>query len=396
MKRSITLHCGLHKTGTSSLQHELFSVRDLLKADGVLYPELSLKKRTFKNHSIPFYSLFSKNPATYHVNRRLGLEEAEEIELVHATYKAQLTEQIKNFKGKRILISGEDISALELSELQHLKSFFSDLAGLDTSFKILLFLRHPVSYANSMVQERLKQGVTFENAVNEQLNFSKKGIIKIIDRFEACFGRKNIDLFKFEDAVNNPDGLTGAFFKAASLNSRIIKHIEKVKLNLSISKEASILLSSINSESNQDNSLPTSANSVYNINLQRLIELPGQNFSMSTEFQETVWENSFENLESICNRYSLKRYQAIDTKNTYPGALWHSKSIHYLFRWIHRQPFFIRKKVIQTLRSNISKNRPHFGIKKGSYLFVMTTTLALYVNFLQIIEKPARRILKRY
>ena len=415
---SIILHCGLHKTGTSTLQNALSSIREPLKSEGILYPDFQYQGRAISNHSIPYYSMFTEDPVSYHINQRFGLQTPKEIRQAHDSYKNQLLEQLFSFRGNRLMISGEDLSMLKMEELQRMKSFFTEQIGPKASFTILFFIRHPVKYAASMVQEKLKHGSSQENAMKEQIDFSGSGgFRKIFERFEACFGRDCIQVNRFEDALKDDVGLTGFFFKAAGLNPSLADQIPKENMNPSMSMEAATLLAAIcsepnqkyrvdESESNQKNRVvegePGSKNRVgengteeYKLNLQRLIELPGQKFSLSDDFHQTIWENSLNDIEWICNRYSLQHYHRVEPKPVEPETLWPRKAIHYLFRWIHRQPAAVRQRMLQGLDADVQKNRLYFTKSKRIYLFLMTKCLAVYLLFLRLTEKPLRFVLEK-
>lgn len=349
------------------MQHALSSVRDSLRSEGVLYPEFRYKERTFHNHSIPLYSMFAEDPASYHMNQRMGLQTPEEIREVNESYRDQLLEQVKSFCGNRLLFSGEDLSFLNDEELKDLKTFFTEQFGPSATFTILLYIRNPIRYANSMVQEKLKHGSSLNSAIDEQIEFSGGGgFRKIFERFETCFSRNRIWVIRFEDALKDEFGVTGAFFKAAGLNPSLADQIPKEKMNPSMSIEAGTLLAAIRSGPNQINrlaeSVPDSNNRVgesesetNKLNLQRLIELPGQKFSLSTDFHQTIWENSLNDMEWICNIYSLQHYRWVEPKQAEPQSLWSRKAIHYLFRWVHRQPISIRKQILQALDADIQK-----------------------------------------
>lgn len=389
------------------MQHALSSVRDSLRSEGVLYPEFRYKERTFHNHSIPLYSMFAEDPASYHMNQRMGLQTPEEIREVNESYRDQLLEQVKSFRGNRLLFSGEDLSFLNDEELKDLKTFFTEQFGPSATFTILLYIRNPIRYANSMVQEKLKHGSSLNSAIDEQIEFSGGGgFRKIFERFETCFSRNRIWVIRFEDALKDEFGVTGAFFKAAGLNPSLADQIPKEKMNPSMSIEAGTLLAVIHSAQYQENrvaeSVPDSNNRVgenesetNKLNLQRLIELPGQKFSLSTDFHQTIWENSLNDMEWICNIYSLQHYRWVEPKQAEPQSLWMRKAIHYLFRWIHRQPISIRKQILQALDADIQKNRLHFSKGKRIYLKVMIKSLAVYLFLLRLTEKPLRFVLEK-
>lgn len=64
---NITLHIGMHKTGSSSIQLALAGFDD----GNTTCPDLG-----YENHSIPFYTAYSENHQKYHIWKRAGLDTA--------------------------------------------------------------------------------------------------------------------------------------------------------------------------------------------------------------------------------------------------------------------------------------------------------------------------------
>ena len=118
--RKIILHVGLHKTGSSSIQLTATNNRKLLENNGILYPELDSS-----NHSISFYSKFSENRDSYHINLKEGLSLCD-INKKNEKWFSKLKDEILLSRCETILISGEDISVLSVKELTELKVWFHE------------------------------------------------------------------------------------------------------------------------------------------------------------------------------------------------------------------------------------------------------------------------------
>ena len=71
MTKTLFLHIGMHKTGTSAIQHALFDQRKALKKHAINYVALA------RNHSIPLYSLFADHSEGYPIHLIAGRTPAE-------------------------------------------------------------------------------------------------------------------------------------------------------------------------------------------------------------------------------------------------------------------------------------------------------------------------------
>ena len=213
MSKTLYLHLGFHKTGTTSFQHYCASNRDLLLEHGVTYPKFSAKAyredlpSEFENHSIPLFSLLTSRPSQYHFNITNKIENPK---LINQTYFDQLSEQLKT--ATNFLVSGEDLATLESGEIISL----CKLAGKD-GYKIVPFalVRPPYALLNSAIQEQIKNGIHW-------------GLVGLGDMAPSLFNRedplrndltriKNLqDIFgdsmqfiPYSSACKHPDGLIG-------------------------------------------------------------------------------------------------------------------------------------------------------------------------------------------
>lgn len=151
--KKVYLHVGLHKTATTSFQLTCKKNKEKLSEQGFVYPlfnSLHINLKDIENHSVPFFSLYSDTPKTYHLNIKF---KAFNIEELHKDYSA-IIETALNSKDN-VIFSGEDISILNLKNLQKLKSFLEIY-----NIEIIPFavVRSPYAYACSVKQEKVRSG----------------------------------------------------------------------------------------------------------------------------------------------------------------------------------------------------------------------------------------------
>jgi len=237
--KTIVLHIGLHKTGTSSIQETLRANRDRLIERGVLYPR-SLPG----NHSNLFYNAFSPTPETYHANRARGLTR-EEIATRTARTLDALTREVADSPCGTIVFSGEDACTFRMDAAERAHAFFSTLTPSPT-IEILLYTRHPVDYIASAVQENVKgNGLTIARAKQIHMGAAPRRYQRIYDVYAGVFGKAAVRFRSFEMARAGKGGLIGDFLGAIGSDAA---GIEEVRRNESIAGELVPFLSALNAE----------------------------------------------------------------------------------------------------------------------------------------------------
>lgn len=235
--KTIVLHIGLHKTGTSSIQETLAANRPLLVERGLLYPA-SLPA----NHSNFVYNAFASAPEAYHANRARGLTR-EEIAARTARSLEALRREVAETACGTIVFSAEDACTLKADEVARMQAFLADLAPSPT-LRVLLYTRHPVDYVASAVQENVKgNGLTVARAKQIHLGAAPQRFRRIHDTYADAFGREAVTFRSFEAARAGPGGLIGDFLGALGTDAT---GIAEVRRNESIAGELVPFLSELN------------------------------------------------------------------------------------------------------------------------------------------------------
>ena len=191
--KEVILHIGLHKTGSTSIQTALKG-----------YNKNGVKSIAFKeaNHSIPMFTIFSNNRYKYHIWKKQELSK-DDIDKKRNEYLDILKKELRNEKVKTLIISGEDLSSLNDHEVKVLSEF---LNAEQVSTTIVCYVRHPLSWAASAVQELAKNGNSFPNLDN----FFNVRLIKYIE----FFGKKNMKVFDYQ--------------KSSAKEKSVVKHFSKI------------------------------------------------------------------------------------------------------------------------------------------------------------------------
>ena len=143
--KTAVIHCGVHKTGSSSVQAALAGARAALRAHGYLYPhthptDLSLCFRTATNHN---------------VIRTRGLGKPELLAGIVFRALAAFDQELAADPDAKLILSHEDFSAPD-TDLQKLVDYLHR-HGFD-DVRLIVYLRDHLSYRESTLQQRIKGG----------------------------------------------------------------------------------------------------------------------------------------------------------------------------------------------------------------------------------------------
>ena len=226
--RAVIIHAGLNKTASSSIQGTCSNNAERLLRLGYSYPHFKVAERMLHNHSAAVYTLYSKQAAGYHLNLKWKVD----LDSVRRDYAHQLDALMASDTPTK-LISGEDISRLEVDELQ---SFRQKLESTGHSIRVIAYIRPPRSFLNSVVQEFVKNGGTIDG-YSYHLN-----IVDRIENLKAAFDK--VDFYSFQDACEHPLGPAGFFLEEIGITDLSGFQIEHY--NKGLSDQSTRLISYIN------------------------------------------------------------------------------------------------------------------------------------------------------
>lgn len=181
MKRC-TLHIGMHRTGSTSIQKSLAAARG---QPGWMYCSIDGKS----NQSGAFTCMFSTNPEKYHSFQRKGLHAAEVL-AQRKEYRGRLAALLESAPAEHVVISGESIGALDYAGASDLAAFLSH--RFDT-LRAVAYVRPPRGFMESALNQRIKTGSMVDFDLSRTwLNYRKR-----FQKFDEIFGRDNVDLWKY-------------------------------------------------------------------------------------------------------------------------------------------------------------------------------------------------------
>ncbi|GGY45998.1 hypothetical protein [Parvularcula lutaonensis] len=231
---TISVHIGIHKTGTTALQYALWQARGMLAEAGIIYPD----RRA--NHSEDLYTMFGEQPDTYLPNvvrgRSGGALEAYRAECFAAWGNILETAP----EDAHIVVSGEDLSRFGAEEWRRFTEFFGPNAS---AMEFVAVVREPVSWATSSVQQTLKGGRAFSDPGIAGL---QQGVRRRLEPLLEVAGRDAVSVLRFEDLVASEDGLVKALARELGVPADTARRLGDGRRNETLTEEGALLLATLN------------------------------------------------------------------------------------------------------------------------------------------------------
>jgi hypothetical protein len=235
MKRAV-IHIGTHKTGTTTIQKTLFSVRSkLLSKTQILYPSIH------SNHSVSLGTMFlDKPPRALQIHGRDVTDESA-VASFRERSRASLEADLAAPDWHTLVISGELLCGFDPKAVARLIEWLTQYVS---TISVVAFVRHPVDWARSAVQQRLKGGATLDHL------YENVPVPKWREKFTPWLDAVALERFRlvnFNEALEN-EGIVASFCEAAGLPHETIWSLAPPvpAANESISLEAALLLDSLN------------------------------------------------------------------------------------------------------------------------------------------------------
>jgi hypothetical protein len=222
--KTVLIHAGLAKTGTTSIQTMLHGSRRALRAQGIS----TWGHKGF--HSRPLATAFGRPERRKATKVYVGKAEDVRAELAAAIAASEPT----------FVLSAEAVSHFRPDELATFSAFFRDLG---VQAKVLVYVRRPDSHSVSLVQQVLRDGRVLSKAVlrTDVLNYPER----IGYLFEA-FGRDAVDVRLCPEG-GDPHALIVDFLEAIGAEPSFSLDWLQPQ-NGSLSHRAAMLLSTLNGE----------------------------------------------------------------------------------------------------------------------------------------------------
>jgi|SRR6056297_229813 len=195
--KTVFIHAGTHKAGSTSLQHFLANASGILADQGILYPKSGRPNQNFKGHHLLSWYLLGKN--------NIKTDES---------WK-HLRDEIVSWKGDRVVISSEDLETITVEQILRIQSY---LAGCDLN--VIIYLRNPFDFLVSVYKQLIKSGVYGGEFLNDFLPEKswRADYGPLVDRWSKVLGPDKVHLRIF-DKVKKKPGIERDFCSIIGVNA---------------------------------------------------------------------------------------------------------------------------------------------------------------------------------
>ena len=264
------------KKGEYTIQYTL---QNKLLDNDIRYVDLG-----FANHSAAIYSMFCTYPEKHHSYVKRGLNRSE-IDILNQRTKNALVKNFSENISSDFIISGEGIGRLTMHELQKMKGFLNKYFE---EILIIGYVRTPMSYMESVFQQKVKGGINSFNIEKTYPEYRKR-----FKKFDKVFDKKYVELRKF-DPISFPErNIVLDFCQYLGIT---IKHKDILRMNDSLTKEA---VSVLYAYRKFGKGYGVGQNVISeNKKLIKILSQIGKNkFKLSTQLMNPIIENNQEDIE---------------------------------------------------------------------------------------------------
>jgi hypothetical protein len=218
------LHCGHAKTGSSSIQATFAANRSLIETEGgFMYPE---------THNVAPGN-HVEQAVTPYVDKLRGM--------MKPPAKDNLLQQALNegkTRGGNLVLSSEALMFLKETELQKLKA---DLLPACRNIKVVIYARHPITYAPSFAQTQIKNNLRSLRVCSEIPKFVRyKTALK---KFIQVFGQDNLIIRDFARSKLERQDIVADFLQVVCQRPEIMDDpkFQMKRMNESLSLQAIVV-----------------------------------------------------------------------------------------------------------------------------------------------------------
>ena len=296
MKKILYLHCGTHKTGTTTIQHYLNDNKSILEKNNLIYPSIAKTKKIFYNHHGIAWSISADPRIKYEQNKDF------------------LNDFFKFLKDseKNLVISSEDFQFYNIGKDSYSK-FCEEVDKADYKIRPIIYLRNQIDFFKGIYQILLMLGVQFldcDHALNiikeknNRLELKENKLtflfnyLELIENIKEKLNVANNDII-CKSYDENRENLIKSFNNIIGINDDIELNSHK---NIGLPKLVIELLETLNKNVKKSNiDLKTAANARKNILFNEIYRL-GENFKIDDENIKIFFKNEFYQSNSIIEK----------------------------------------------------------------------------------------------
>lgn len=211
--KTIFLHIGTHKTGSTSIQRFLARADEELARQGILYPKTGRPDTDWSNK-------YGHHDLAWSVSGNRSID-GEQV-------WGDLRREIGEARGRRVVVSTEEFEGCTSEEIRRIVAHLDSL-----SIRVIVYLRSPMHYLRSQYKQVVKDGTysdSFVQFVKELV--PRCNYLALISRWEQFDEIESVDVRLFGKAKNNP-GLEPSFAEAVGIDFEEVRSFAGSPVNTS-------------------------------------------------------------------------------------------------------------------------------------------------------------------
>jgi len=329
--KTVYIHAGSPKTGTTYLQNYFALNREYLKQNNIIYPEFEFKSHIFYNQTIPLNVLFRPDPdPPSWYKRALAIHDYSDFRY---RVKRILHNLLTSNPNCNFLFSDEFLFRMPLKQHNFLINFFKKY---NFEVKICVYIRDPSSLLISRIIQRSPmhyidwRDITIKvaAAIKNQLSSSR------LSQYDF--------IFSYNEACTKTS-LPAHFYKFFLSIPPYEKTIEGIAKNQSICLEAHDILQHLNKYQKNLTRIDNLAMTDYINNYSTLKRIPGERFKPSKDIY-AILKPCIAELNLVYAKVLGKEFIAKDSKFATKEVSWNIEQLEYIKNNMHL--FYERNKPI--------------------------------------------------
>ncbi len=237
--KTLVLHIGMAKTGTSSIQNSLGRASEALRERGVTCAPW----KPF-NHSFDFTVLFLQDPTKSFFYKQQSPITDEDWARELQQLRQRWIDLFSAMKAGTCIISAENLTRLSPAEIQSLQAF---VAPYFDRVRAIAYVRDPLKSLKSQWEQDVKE---LQEPMTAQalLRRTKQRLgYAFLRKWGECLGADNLVVRKFDPAVFHNGSLMEDFFHALGIDGLGETTVEKLESNQSLGANGTAFLLAFNS-----------------------------------------------------------------------------------------------------------------------------------------------------
>jgi hypothetical protein len=277
----LTLHVGLRKTATTTIQRMLWEARPLLAAEGVLCPGIAADHQRLA--------------------RTLRSAEAGVVgkaELAKGTLDL-LADEVRQLRPRHLVLSSEHLIALPAGAVRRLREMLAAALPDVTETRVLCYVREPIGLATSLCQQELKNGAV--RLADYHARPWRMPLAEWLRAYLDSFGREALALRRFHPEHLKDGDILRDMLDALGVPDLPVP-VSVPRRNRSLSQDGALVADAL-AGLRPGRRRPMHLRAAY----RRMLEkIEGERFALPMEVQARVVEASRADLEMIRTTFGLE------------------------------------------------------------------------------------------